>query len=96
MVGFLMEHIDGASTATIQDVEACNKALAQLHSVGIKHGDLIKHDFLVKQDDKVAIVDFETATKCNEEQLGSELTGLRASLEDQSGLGGQSRRRKGR
>lgn len=87
VVGFLIEYIDGASTAVLGDLEACGRTLAQLHALGIRHGDVNKHNFLVQQD-KVTIIDFETAKKCDDEQLRKELADLRASFEDQSQRGG--------
>lgn len=88
VIGFLIKYIKkGASTATVEDLEACRTALAQLHSLGIKHGDINKHNFLV-QEDKVTMVDFEMARKCDDEELRTELAGLEASLEDQSHRGG--------
>lgn len=87
VIGFLIEHIKGASTATVRDLDACRTALARLHSLGIKHGDVNKHNFLV-QEGEVTIIDLETARKCDDEQLRSEFAGLKACLEDQSHRGG--------
>lgn len=92
VIGFLVEHIEGA-TATFEDLDACRTALGQLNSIGIKHGDINKHSFLVK-DGKATIIDFESAVKVqseakgDEDQLRLEFEGLEASLQDQSHRGG--------
>lgn len=92
VIGFLVECIEGA-TANFEDVDACRTALEQLHSAGIKHGDINKHNFLVK-DGKATIVDFESAEKVgsaehgDEDRLRLEFEGLEASLQDQSHRGG--------
>ncbi|CAN8104823.1 unnamed protein product [Discula destructiva] len=86
VIGFLTEYIEGA-TATIEDLAACKTALDQLHSVGAKHGDINKHNSLVK-DGKATIIDFESAEMVDEDQLRVESEGLGASLQGQSYRGG--------
>lgn len=86
VIGFLMDHIEGA-TATIGDLDTCRTALGRLHAIGIKHGDINKYNFLVK-DGMATVIDFESAEKCDEHQLRLESAGLEASLQDQSYRGG--------
>lgn len=62
VTGFLMEYIDGARTAGPGDLAACQRSLAKLHSLGIRHGDINKHKFLA-QDGEAVLVDFETAER---------------------------------
>lgn len=84
VIGFLTEHIQGASTATVRDLEVCKQALGQLHALGIKHGDVNKYNFLVR-DGRATIIDFETAEKCSDEdELRAELMSLEASFEASS------------
>ncbi|KAI1137289.1 hypothetical protein F5Y05DRAFT_84860 [Hypoxylon sp. FL0543] len=88
VIGFAMENIEGARTAESRDLIMCQDILARLHSLGIKHGDINKHNFLV-QDGKAVLVDFETAQICNEkEELRSEYRQLEDSLADPSYRGG--------
>lgn len=85
--GFVMEHIDGARTAEPQDLAACQRVLAKLHALGIKHGDINKHNFLIKNGEAV-LIDFETAQKCSEKaELESEYNNLESSLRDPSRRG---------
>ncbi|KAI1195142.1 hypothetical protein F5X97DRAFT_335559 [Nemania serpens] len=89
--GFVMEHIDGARTAEPRDLAACQRILAKLHALGIKHGDINKHNFLIRNGEAV-LIDFETAQKCSEEaELESEYKHLELSLRDPSGRGGAIR-----
>jgi len=88
VIGFVMENIDDARTAEPSDLAACQGVLMKLHSLGIKHGDINKHNFLVRNE-KVVLVDFETAQKSSErEELESEYRLLEHSLSDPSRRGG--------
>lgn len=85
-----MERIDGASAATLGDLEACRTAHRRLHALGIKHGDVNRNNFLVQHGANVAIIDFETARKCEDnEQLQMELMGLGGSFRDPTNRGGE-------
>ncbi|KAH6892347.1 hypothetical protein B0T10DRAFT_483637 [Thelonectria olida] len=90
VIGFLLEEISGVRTAEPGDLAACQTSLAKLHALGIKHCDINKHNFLIREDLGTAVlIDFETAQKCADaEQLEAEYEGLQASLEDMSGRGG--------
>ncbi|TGJ80956.1 hypothetical protein E0Z10_g7808 [Xylaria hypoxylon] len=86
--GFVMENIDGARTAEPRDLAACQRILAKLHALGIKHGDINKHNFLIKNGEAV-LIDFETAQKCSEKaELESEYKHLELLLKDPSRRGG--------
>lgn len=90
IVGFLMENITRACPATLDDLEACKIALAQLHSLGILHGDVNRNNFLIQQPaDKAMMIDFETAEKCDEQdKLQAEVLSLAESFKDPSNRGG--------
>lgn len=90
VVGFLIEDIAGASPATLDDLEACRIAIARLHRLGIRHGDVNRNNFLVQRPEgKVTIIDFEAANKCDEqERLQAENEGLEESFRDPSNRGG--------
>lgn len=88
VIGLVLDFIEGARTAGPEDLEACQSALARLHALGIKHGDINKHNFLVK-DGSVVMVDFETARRCSsKEELEAESRSLEQSLKDPSHRGG--------
>ncbi|KAI1109136.1 hypothetical protein F5Y14DRAFT_43272 [Nemania sp. NC0429] len=90
VIGFILENIGGARTAGPEDLKACQAALARLHSLGIKHGDINKHNFLVRDGGGEAVlIDFETARRCdNMAELEAEYQRLEASLRDPSFRGG--------
>jgi predicted Ser/Thr protein kinase len=89
MIGFVMEYIDGARTATPDDLGACQRALSRLHALGIKHGDINKHNFVVREDGEAVLIDFEAAERGRTgEELESEYSRLGDELEDMSGRGG--------
>ncbi|XXG93890.1 hypothetical protein Hte_000139 [Hypoxylon texense] len=60
VIAFVVYHIDGARTAGPEDLEACQGILARLHSLGIGHGDINKHNFLVRNGEAL-LIDFEAA-----------------------------------
>lgn len=88
VVGFIMEYVADARAADTGDLAACQVVLAKLHSLGIKHGDINKHNFLVREG-KAVLVDFETAQRCSEKkELEAEYEHLERSLSDSSRRGG--------
>ena len=87
VIGFLIECVEGCH-ATISDLPACRAFVQELHGLGILHGDLNKHNFLVPERG-VMMVDFETAKKSEDsEAMEKELMGLEGQLLDESGNGG--------
>lgn len=64
-------------------------ALSKLHELGIKHGDINKHNFLIR-DGEVTVVDFDMAVKVGDvKELEHEMENLRGQLMDTSGRGGR-------
>ncbi|OAQ73805.1 alpha-galactosidase A precursor [Pochonia chlamydosporia 170] len=89
VIGFLMEHIKGAHHAEPDDFQACHRVLSKLHKLGLKHGDINKHNFLVREG-QATLIDFDVVTKeAGREELDAELASLRDSLADESGRGGR-------
>ncbi|KAH6665059.1 hypothetical protein EV126DRAFT_464649 [Verticillium dahliae] len=78
----------GARVAGPGDIESCKKTLARLHQLGIKSGDVNKHNFLVRDGHDVVLVDFETARRNSSQELEDEMSALENSLEDRSFRGG--------
>ncbi|KAG6046285.1 hypothetical protein E4U39_001491 [Claviceps sp. Clav50 group G5] len=59
VIGFVAEWVGGARSAEPRDLDDCKKALARLHQLGIKHGDINKYNFLVREGHDVVLIDFE-------------------------------------
>jgi hypothetical protein len=86
VVGFLLEDTYGRP-AEIGDLEACEKAVQELHDNDILHNDLNRFNFLVS-DEKVRILDYETAVnvgRCAEDPMiismkTAEMNGLAEKL----------------
>ena len=88
VMGWIMEDLGDARTAEPADLEACQADLARLHALGIKHGDINRFNFLIRNGG-ACLIDFETAKKCSEvEELEAEYKQLEASLNDPSFRGG--------
>jgi len=89
VVGFVAEWMEGARAAGPADVDGCEKALGLLHELGIKLGDINKHNFLVRDGHNVVLVDFEMAERdCSPRELEDEMSALKSSLESTSFRGG--------
>ncbi|KAF8079135.1 hypothetical protein FPV67DRAFT_98519 [Lyophyllum atratum] len=88
VMGFLIEKLEGRR-ADITDLEACQHAVRQLHSLGIVHGDLNRHNFVVSPTGGVTLLDFENATlNGSQEAMNSEYAQLSEQLQEDSGRGG--------
>lgn len=62
--------------------------LRRSHGLGVVHGDLNKHNFLISERG-VVLIDFETAKLSGDtEGMGREVVGLEGQLLDDSGNGG--------
>ncbi|WQF81206.1 Putative protein kinase-like domain superfamily [Colletotrichum destructivum] len=82
VIGFVAEWLDDAWSAGPGDIDACNKALSRLHDLGIKLGDVNRHNFLVREGHDVVVIDFETAKRdCLPLELMEEMNELSNSLQ---------------
>ena len=82
VVGFVTEWVEGARAAGPGDIDGCKKALGRLHKLGIKLGDINRHNFLVRDRHDVVLVDFETAKRdCSATELEDEMNALESRLE---------------
>lgn len=87
VIGFLLEKVEGRH-ARIEDLPACQALVSKLHGMGIVHGDLNKHNFLVTES-RVVLLDFETAQRSEDrDAMGLEIRKLEQQLLDESGKGG--------
>jgi serine/threonine protein kinase len=83
-IGFLVNFVDGVHTAGSEDLVVCKDVLSKLHALGLKHGDINKHNFLVGKGSAV-MIDFESTKKCDtKELLKEEYSRLNESLGDPS------------
>ncbi|KAL2167500.1 hypothetical protein VTG60DRAFT_1194 [Thermothelomyces hinnuleus] len=91
VIGFVMERVGGGEFrhATADDLGPCCKVLGRLHRLGIMHGDINKHNFLVHSGG-VTMIDFDCAKRgVGTAELEEELRGLERQLRDESGRGGR-------
>ncbi|KAI1758997.1 alpha-galactosidase A precursor [Hypoxylon sp. FL1150] len=89
VIGFLTARITDYRNATPEDFPLCYLALSKMHKLGIKHGDINKHNFLI-HDGEAALIDFDMASRpTNNYELEVELHELQDQLRDTSGRGGQ-------
>ncbi|KZF24244.1 hypothetical protein L228DRAFT_237191 [Xylona heveae TC161] len=94
VIGFIMERITNARHAEPEDLAACQATLSRLHSLGIKHGDINRFNFLIIRESPPSsstaiLIDYDTARKCDDkEELRREYDDLARSLQDPSGRGG--------
>lgn len=89
-IGFVLERVQGRH-ASISDLAQCEAAVRRLHRIGILHGDLNRHNFLVSEKG-ATLIDFESARQSRDkEAMQREMEGLKEHLLDESGNGGVTR-----
>lgn len=89
VIGFIVERIMDCRHATPEDLSLCQLTLSKLHKLGIKHGDINKHNFLI-HDGKATLIDFDNSTRYNDTKtLDQEFRALQEELRDTSGRGGR-------
>lgn len=87
VIGFLLEKIEGTS-ANLSDLPLCTAALKTLHSIGLVHGDVNKHNFVIdREKGEARLIDFEHAGLFSEEKAQQELENVEAVLKDDSNSG---------
>ncbi len=65
VIGFAMACIADCRPAALEDYGACRSALIKLHEFAIKHGDINKHNFLIRQESAI-LIDFENSSQTTE------------------------------
>ncbi|KAK4222130.1 kinase-like domain protein [Podospora fimiseda] len=92
IIGFVTEWVQDARSTGPEDLEACKKALSRLHKLGIKHGDINRFNFFVRDGHEIVLVDFESAKRdCSPEELQEEMDALKSKLESMDFRGGVHR-----
>jgi hypothetical protein len=90
VIGLIVERITDCRHATPEDLSLCQLTLLRLHQLGIKHGDIDKHNFLV-HDGEATLIDFDNSTRYNDAKtLDEEFRALQEELQDVSGRGGRT------
>jgi predicted Ser/Thr protein kinase len=88
VIGFIIERVPSGRHAEPEDLALCQETLSRLHTLGFKHGDINKHNFLI-HDRKAILIDMESATRCSDTKvLDEEFGRLKEELRDTSGRGG--------
>lgn len=86
-IGFLLQKVDG-EPANIDDLANCDALLRRLHSLGLIHGDVNRHNFLVDRvSGGIRLVDFEHVEEFDEGLAKAELDSLPAELTEETGRG---------
>lgn len=89
IIGFVIEQINDGRHATPEDLSLCQLTLRRLHSLGIKHGDINKHNFLIHHG-KATLIDFDSSIRDSDAKtLDDEFWMLQEELHDTSGRGGR-------
>ncbi|PVH88873.1 alpha-galactosidase A [Cadophora sp. DSE1049] len=86
-MGMLLEKLEGRR-AGIEDLSACEAVLKRLHVVGVLHGDLNRHNFVVdEQSGGVRLIDFENAKDYDAVKAAEEIASLKCQLVEDTGRG---------
>ncbi|KFH42040.1 Ankyrin-like protein [Hapsidospora chrysogenum ATCC 11550] len=88
VIGFLLEKFDG-HPAGIEHLPSCEHVLGRLHRLGLLHGDINRHNFIVSSEGGwTKMIDFEKCQETQDEELlNGEMLRLPTELEDTSGRG---------
>ncbi|KAF1359209.1 alpha-galactosidase A [Lizonia empirigonia] len=87
VIGLLLEKLEDRRTAAIHDLHGCEMVLERFHNLGLLHGDVNRHNFLV-DNDGVKLIDFEHSQEhATEISRTLEMQNLRVELDDLSGRG---------
>jgi len=79
----LLEKLEGR-IACIEDISACEVAVRRLHTLGVIHGDLNRHNFVVdKHSGNVHLIDFENAEDYSNIKATKEIDSLKDQLKTQ-------------
>ncbi|KAH6958157.1 hypothetical protein FAVG1_04120 [Fusarium avenaceum] len=88
VIGFLLEKVEGRR-AGIADLEICQRALQRLHDLGILHGDVNRHNFIIPPGHEAVLIDFEKSMiNADAESLKKEMSSLAEQLSEDTGRGG--------
>lgn len=87
VTGFLLEKVEGGR-AEVGDLDRCREVVLRLHALGVVHGDLNRHNFIVSPSE-VTLIDFADSTiGGSTTAMEEELLQLPSLLEEDTGRGG--------
>ncbi|OTA60871.1 alpha-galactosidase A [Hypoxylon sp. EC38] len=88
VMGFLLGKVDG-EPACANDLVNCDALLRRLHRLGLVHGDVNRHNFLVDRTPGgvTRLIDFEHVEEFDERSAEAELQSLPAELAEETGRG---------
>ncbi len=89
VMGMLLEFVQGRA-AGIQDLERCETVVSWLHGLGIVHGDVNRHNFIVDAAGNIHVIDFMNTEPWTAEGAQGELQSLREQLTETSSRGAPS------
>ncbi|ATY58572.1 alpha-galactosidase A precursor [Cordyceps militaris] len=76
VMGFILEKLEGRP-ASVGDLSSCERAVQNLHELGLLHGDVNRYNFLVTEEG-VKLLDFENSKEhASPESMRKELETLR-------------------
>jgi hypothetical protein len=88
VMGFLIEQVEGRH-AHIDDLKGVRELTNRLHSLGIVHGDLNRHNFIVSPDGRITLIDFENAIQNGTQKaMEMEYERIPDQLLEETGRGG--------
>lgn len=86
VIGFAVEKAPGRA-ASVEALDVCVRGLRRFHELGLLHGDVNKHNFVVSETG-VKLIDFaNTVENADVESMDKETASLQAELTDESGRG---------
>lgn len=88
VIGFMLEKVEGRREG-IDDLEICQRVLQRLHNLGVLHGDVNRHNFIITPDHETVLTDFEKAViNADAKSLKKEMSSLAEQLSEETGRGG--------
>lgn len=80
VVGILLEKIEGRHPG-FQDLEVCQAALGRLNDLGIAHRDCHQYNFIVTENNRVVLIDFETSVlEASQEAMEEDMHDLEGDI----------------
>ncbi|KAM5441178.1 hypothetical protein MferCBS31731_003605 [Microsporum ferrugineum] len=87
VMGMLLEKVQGRFTGP-DDLLKCEELVRRVHRLGLIHGDVNRHNFLVNEETgDVRLLDFEHVEEFDEEVARAELEALPLELAEETGRG---------
>ena len=83
-MGMLIEYLNDFRMASKQDLAPCTATLTHLHGLGYIHGDINRHNFLIRRDGQVAkVIDLDFCVAAVDEEVVEEMRKVSVALNDE-------------